>query len=55
MKAKEFIEKVESDPSFKYDLNIEAYISKEIIAGNINFLTLMDSYFKYVEKKKKRG
>ena len=50
MKAKEFIEKVESDPSFKYDLSIEAYITKEIIAGNINFLTLMEAYFKYVEK-----
>lgn len=52
MKATEFIEKVKSDPSFKYDLNIEAYIAKEIIAGNINFLTLMYSYFKYVEKQK---
>lgn len=52
MKAKEFIEKVKSDPSFKYDLDIEVYITKEIIAGNIDFLTLMHSYFKYVEKQK---
>lgn len=52
MKAKDFIEKVKSDPSYKYDLNIEAYITKEIIAGNINFLTLMASYFKYVERQK---
>ena len=52
MKAKEFIEKVKSDPSFKYDLNVEGYIAKEIIDGNINFLTLMSAYFQHVEKQK---
>lgn len=50
MKTKDFIEKVQNSSSFKYNPSIEYYITNEIINGNINFLALMEAYFKYVEK-----
>ena len=52
MLTTDFIEKIQNSSSFKCNPSIEYYIINEIINGNINFLVLMEAYFKYVEKQK---